>query len=156
MKLTKEIVDILKFHGYMTFTENTETFLNAFKTVEQLGDAGFITDRGAIDFLNTIFDENGVNRVAEISETNLNEGSINPEIVNSVIQDSLEPETEQMKEQEQEPETEQMKEQEQEPETEQMKEQEPETEQMKEQEQEKVKEKKTTTKTTKKTTKKES
>ena len=134
MKLTKEIVDVLKFHGYMTFTENTETFLNTFKTVEQLGEAGFITDRGAIDFLNTIFDENGVNRVAEINETNLNEDSINPEIINSTIQDSPEPEP--MKEQEQEPEP--MKEQEQEP------------------EQEKVKEKKTITKTTKKTTKKES
>ena len=108
MKLTKEIVDVLKFHGYMTFTENTETFLNAFKTVEQLGEAGFITDRGAIDFLNTIFDENGVNRVAEINETNLNEDSINPEIINSTIQDSPEPEP--MKEQEQEQEQEKVKE----------------------------------------------
>ena len=68
MKLTKEVVEVLKYHGYMTFTENTETFLKYFNTVEDLGDSGFITDRGAIDFLKSLFDEDGVNRSAEVGE----------------------------------------------------------------------------------------
>ena len=72
MKLTKAIVDVLKYHGYMTFTESAETFLKRFNTVEELGDAGFITDRGAVNFLKTIFDEDGVNRSAEVSEEELN------------------------------------------------------------------------------------
>ena len=71
MKLTKEVVEVLKYHGYMTFTESTETFLKHFETVEDLGDKGFITDRGAIDFLKTVFDENGVNRSVEVGEEEL-------------------------------------------------------------------------------------
>jgi outer membrane biosynthesis protein TonB len=55
----------------MTFTESTETFLKRFNTVEELGDAGFITDRGAVNFLKTIFDENGVNHSAEVGEVEL-------------------------------------------------------------------------------------
>jgi len=82
MKLTKAIVEVLKYHGYMTFTESTETFLKRFNTVEELGDAGFITDRGAVNFLKTIFDENGVNRSAEVSEEELNQQAvIEPEVI---------------------------------------------------------------------------
>ena len=82
MKLTKAIVEVLKYHGYMTFTESAETFLKRFNTVEELGDAGFITDRGAVNFLKTIFDEDGVNRSAEVSEEELNKQAvIEPEVL---------------------------------------------------------------------------
>lgn len=82
MKLTKAIVEVLKYHGYMTFTESAETFLKRFNTVEELGDAGFITDRGAVNFLKTIFDEDGVNRSAEVSEEELNKQAvIEPEVI---------------------------------------------------------------------------
>lgn len=82
MKLTKAIVEVLKYHGYMTFTESAETFLKRFNTVEELGDAGFITDRGAVNFLKTIFDEDGVNRSAEVSEEELNQQAvIEPEVI---------------------------------------------------------------------------
>lgn len=61
MKSTKEIISVLKYQGFMTSTSDTQIFLDAYDTVEELGDAGFIGDRGAIDFLRNIFDENGVN-----------------------------------------------------------------------------------------------
>ena len=79
MKLTKAVVEVLKYHGYMTFTESTETFLKNFNTVEELGNAGFITDRGAINFLKNIFDENGVNHSAEVNDHEIEEQALNTE-----------------------------------------------------------------------------
>ena len=95
MKLTKDVVEVLKYHGYMTFTESTETFLARFDTVEELGNAGFITDRGAINFLNTVFDENGVNRSAEVGEDELEKQAvIEPEPIESepINPEPIEPE----------------------------------------------------------------
>ena len=84
MKLTKDVVEVLKYHGYMTFTESTETFLARFNTVEDLGNAGFITDRGAVNFLRSVFDENGINHSAETGEDKLEKQLevIEPEVVN--------------------------------------------------------------------------
>ena len=88
MKLTKDVVEVLKYHGYITCIESTETFLKHFNTVEELGAAGFVTDRGVGDFLKSIFDENGVNRSAEVGEDELEKQAviepepINPEPIN--------------------------------------------------------------------------
>ena len=76
MKLTKDVVEVLKYHGYITCIESTETFLKHFNTVEELGAAGFITDRGVDDFLKSIFDENGVNRSAEVGEDELEKQAV--------------------------------------------------------------------------------
>lgn len=62
MKLTKEILEVLKYHGFMTVTGDNETFLKYFDTVEKLAGAGFIVHGGVFDFLRNIFDEDGVNR----------------------------------------------------------------------------------------------
>ena len=83
MKLTKDVVEVLKYHGYITCIESTETFLKHFNTVEELGAAGFVTDRGVDDFLKSIFDENGINRSAEVEEDELEkQAAINPEPIN--------------------------------------------------------------------------
>ena len=95
MKLTKDVVEVLKYHGYITCIESTETFLKHFNTVEELGAAGFVTDRGVDDFLKSIFDENGINRSAEVEEDELEkQAAINPEPINPepVVTEPVEPE----------------------------------------------------------------
>ena len=80
MKLTKEIIEVLKYHGYTTITVPTEDILKVYDTVEDFGYAGYIGDRGAIDFLKTIFDDDGINRSAEVGEEELEKQSeITPE-----------------------------------------------------------------------------
>ena len=81
MKLTKEVIRLLKFHGYLTLTAPDEVFLNRFETVEELGIAGFITDREAFDTLGSVFDENGVNQIADMDEKNLTKQALNPDVI---------------------------------------------------------------------------
>lgn len=81
MKLTKEVIRLLKFHGYLTLTAPDDVFLNRFKTVEELGIAGFITDREAFDTLGSVFDENGVNQIAGMDEKNLTKQALNPDVI---------------------------------------------------------------------------
>ena len=90
MKLTKEIIEVLKYHGYTTVTFPTEDILKVYDTVEDFGYAGYINDRGAINFLKTIFDENGVNRSADVGEEKLEkqEEELEPEVVNPEIVES--------------------------------------------------------------------
>lgn len=83
MKLTKEVIKVLKYHGYMTATVPAEDFIRVYKTVEDLGAAGYIGDRGAIAFLKTVFDENGVNRSAEVGETELEKQAVEDPIVDT-------------------------------------------------------------------------
>jgi len=83
MKLTKEVIKVLKYHGYMTSTVSAEDFVRVYKTVEDLGAAGYIGDRGAIAFLKTLFDENGVNRSAEVGETELEKQAVEEPIVDT-------------------------------------------------------------------------
>ena len=61
MKLTKEIIYVLKYYGFTHTTTAPDIFLEHYNTVEEFGYAGFIDDRGALNFLRHIFDENGVN-----------------------------------------------------------------------------------------------
>jgi len=82
MKLTKEVIDVLKFHGYMTVTAPAQDFIDRYDTVEELGNAGFIGDRGAIHLLESVFDENGVNRSAEVKDAELEKQAVEAPVEN--------------------------------------------------------------------------
>ncbi len=130
MKLTKEIIRTLKYHGFVTITSPDEFFLKYFKTVEDFAEAGFINNVGAITMVMKLFDAEGKPLCGPTTEKDTN-----PEPELSIV-GSHEPEPEIKSEPEPEHETE--------------------TKSKPEPTPEPVKEKKTTTKTTKKTTKKES
>jgi len=71
MKLTKEILDVLKYHDYITFVVEDDALLKKFDTVEALIDAGFVTEVGVLEFLSSVFNSDGVNQSAEVSESDL-------------------------------------------------------------------------------------
>lgn len=82
MKLNREIVDLLKLHGFITVPASTDSFLAKFDTLESLGDAGFISDRAAFEFVKNVFDDNGKNQPATVD--NLEEQAVE-EPVNEVV-----------------------------------------------------------------------
>ena len=74
MKLTKEIIDKLKLLGFITVTTPSNAFLERFKTVEELAEAGFIND-GLYKAYLTEFSES---KDGEL----INAEDITPEVIN--------------------------------------------------------------------------
>ena len=66
MKLTKEIISVLKYHGFLTFTAPAEKILEDFNTFEDLCAAGLISDRAAVTLVHSLFNDDGVNEVAGV------------------------------------------------------------------------------------------
>ena len=64
MKLTKEIISVLKYHGFLTFTAPSEKILEDFNTFEDLCAAGLVSDRSAVTLVHSLFNDDGVNEVA--------------------------------------------------------------------------------------------
>ena len=59
MKLTKEIIRLFKYHGFVTVTAPDEDILNHYQTVEDLTNAGFVNDPEALQMAKMIFVEDG-------------------------------------------------------------------------------------------------
>ena len=59
MKLTKEIIRLFKYHGFMTITSPDENIVDHYSTVEELVNAGFINDPEALRMAKLIFDSDG-------------------------------------------------------------------------------------------------
>ncbi len=85
MKLTKEIISVLKYHGFLTFTAPAEKIIKDFNTFEDLCTAGLISDRAAVTLVHSLFNDDGVNEVA----------SAEPEVVEEPVEAPVaEPESE--------------------------------------------------------------
>ena len=80
MKLTKEIISVLKYHGFLTFTASAENILEDFNTFEDLCAAGLISDRAAVTLVHSLFNDDGVNEVA----------SAEPEVVEAPVEAPVE------------------------------------------------------------------
>ena len=59
MKLTKEIIRLFKYHGFMTVTAPDEDILKCYRTVEDLTNAGFVNDSEALRMAKMVFVEDG-------------------------------------------------------------------------------------------------
>ena len=79
MKLTKEIISVLKYHGFLTFTAPAEKILRDFNTFEDLCAAGFVSDRGAVKMIQSLFNDEGTNMVA----------GAEPEVVEEPVEETV-------------------------------------------------------------------
>lgn len=72
MKLTKEIIRLFKYHGFMTVTAPDEDILKHYQVVEDLVNAGFVNDPEALRMAKMVFAEDGSPAVGPTKDEDVN------------------------------------------------------------------------------------
>ncbi len=88
MKLTKEIIRLFKYHGFMTVTAPDEDILKRYQTVEDLTNAGFVNDPEALRMAKMVFVEDGTPAVGPTKDEDVVEAPV--ETITTITEDPIE------------------------------------------------------------------